>query len=84
MPFDITQAFLKFQSLSVAKSPLVTNSAPSCEKSPFDTKSLERICTFSTNPCALTLVAAEFLVKIKSPDKSTFTDTLSIEPTRLP
>jgi hypothetical protein len=80
------------QSLSVAKSPFVTSSlpscekfpfktssVPSCEKSPFETNSELIICTFSTKPCALTRVAAEFLEKVKSPVKSSTTDTLSIE-----
>ena len=83
------------QLVSVAKSPLVTNSLPSCEKLPletssvpiceklpFETNSLLIICTFSTKPCALTLVAAEFLLNWKSPLKSSSTDTLSIEPTK--
>ena len=64
-------AFNLAQSLSVAKFPLVTNSLPCCEKLPFKTSSVPiceklpfetnsglSICTFSTKPCALTLVAA--------------------------
>ena len=58
----------KLQSVvPLVKEPFVTNSLPSCEKSPFDTKLLESICTFSTKPCALTLVAAELREKVKSP-----------------
>ena len=65
--------------LPLSKSPLVINSLPSCEKLPFETNSSLIICTFSTKPCALTLVAAEPLLNVKSPVKSSTTETLSIE-----
>jgi len=87
---------IPFQSLSVSKPPLVINSLPSCEKFPFNTSSVpicEKlpfetnsgliICTFSTKPCALTRVAAEFLSNWKSPLKSSTIEKLESQYLRM-
>ena len=68
LPTPMLQPVPKDQLLApLLKSPFVTSSEPSWEKSPLETKLLLRICTSSIKPWEFTLVALEFLVKSKSP-----------------